>query len=132
MRDYAYSGPPQLAVVAGDTTPDPGLVGARAWSTIEQRVLTWDGLTWALSRVMSEPHFEEVVRSAGRVVAIINWADATRTRKLSDVSVERSSGWAVSVVERQYNQAQVVVQTLTTTIARDEQGRASSASAVLT
>lgn len=38
--------PPQVAVSANDTTPNPGIAGVNVWSTTEGRTLYWDGSKW--------------------------------------------------------------------------------------
>jgi hypothetical protein len=43
-----YVALPRLAIGLGDTTPNPGKVGAQAWSTTLLDVVLWNGSTWQL------------------------------------------------------------------------------------
>lgn len=132
MKSLSYLSPPQLAVASGATTPNPGVVGATLWSTLEQRALVWDGSAWAFPRQMPEAHFEEVVRVDGRVVAIVNWADETRAHKVSETLVTRDGGWASAIVDHQFDAQGGLVQTLTTVVARDTEARMTSVNTVRT
>lgn len=49
-----YEAPPQLAVYAGYTTPNPGVEGVSIWSTTEQRRLTWKGGVWVAGDVYQQ------------------------------------------------------------------------------
>lgn len=41
-----YQAPPSLAIAAGAVTPNPGIVGAQAWSTTLGIVVAWNGTSW--------------------------------------------------------------------------------------
>jgi len=41
-----YVAPPALAITSGATTPNPGIAGISVWSTIEQKMVTWNGTSW--------------------------------------------------------------------------------------
>lgn len=47
-RAYNYQAPPALAIAAGATTPNPGIVGVSVWSTTENREIYWNGTSWQL------------------------------------------------------------------------------------
>ena len=46
-RQLSFKGPPQLALAAGATTPNPGIFGVQVWSTTTNSILMWDGSTWS-------------------------------------------------------------------------------------
>jgi hypothetical protein len=46
MQEVAFRAPPALAINEGAVTPDGGLPGAQAWSTILGKVLVWSGTAW--------------------------------------------------------------------------------------
>lgn len=45
-RALGFEAPPSIAVAEGATTPDPGIVGVRAWSTTLSAPVHWDGTQW--------------------------------------------------------------------------------------
>lgn len=45
-RQLAYKAPVSAAIQPWATSPDPGEVGASAWSTISKSLLTWTGTVW--------------------------------------------------------------------------------------
>lgn len=45
-RVLNYVAPPAMAIAAGATTPNPGIAGISVWSTIENKMITWNGTTW--------------------------------------------------------------------------------------
>lgn len=47
-RQLSFKGPPQLAIAAGATTPNPGISGVTVWSTTLGSMVIWDGSTWEL------------------------------------------------------------------------------------
>jgi len=46
-KSLRYEGLPEVAIVEGALTPDPGIPGVRVWSTSLSRVMFWDGSRWA-------------------------------------------------------------------------------------
>jgi len=53
-QSLAFAPPPALALGAGATEPDPGGMGATVWSTVEARVLVWDGTEWQPQAVVRD------------------------------------------------------------------------------
>lgn len=45
-RQLSFKGPPQLAIAAGASTPNPGIAGVQIWSTTANSILVWDGDSW--------------------------------------------------------------------------------------
>lgn len=62
---------------------------------------------------LAEDSFVEVVRSSGRVTSIVVWTSPAKTTKIRETTITRASGQVSQVVERQYNGAGALVQTLT-------------------
>jgi hypothetical protein len=48
-RQLSFKGPPQLAVAAGATSPNPGINGVQIWSTTANALVVWDGNSWELA-----------------------------------------------------------------------------------
>lgn len=44
--NLAFKAPLSLAISAGATTPNPGVVGVTAWSTTLVRQVVWNGTSW--------------------------------------------------------------------------------------
>lgn len=47
-RQLSFKGPPQLAIAAGATSPNPGINGVTVWSTTENAILNWSSTSWEL------------------------------------------------------------------------------------
>ena len=45
-QELSFVGPLSLAIAEGATTPDPGYLGTRVYSTTTQRVMEWRGNAW--------------------------------------------------------------------------------------
>lgn len=126
-----YSAPPTVPVSIGSTAHNPQLKGATAWSDIAKQMLVWDGLKWTTmsalvpgpARELPPSSFTEVVRTNGRVSSIIVWADATKTLKVQETVITRSSTGVSSTVVKQYDVQGAVVAQATDTVTRSIDGR---------
>lgn len=67
---------------------------------------------------LDETSYLEVTRSGGQVTDVIVWTNSGKTLKVREMNVTRSGGLIATVVEKQYNGAGTLVETLTYTIAR--------------
>lgn len=45
-KQLSFKGPPQLAIAAGATSPNPGINGVQVWSTTENALVFWDSTSW--------------------------------------------------------------------------------------
>jgi uncharacterized phage protein gp47/JayE len=41
-----YQAPPAITAYFGDSLPNPGIVGVIAWSSTENALITWEGVSW--------------------------------------------------------------------------------------
>lgn len=48
-KQLHFQAPPSAAIAEGATTPNPGIVGAAAWSTTLNRMVWWTGSIWTAS-----------------------------------------------------------------------------------
>jgi hypothetical protein len=87
--------------------------------------LSGSGITEAQHEVLdtlvhdlSETSYLEVTRTSGQVSDVTVWTDSGKTIKVREALVTRSAGQASVVVEKQYNGAGTLVQTLAHTITR--------------
>jgi hypothetical protein len=76
---------------------------------------------------LAESCYTEIERSGGKVAAVRTWTTAAKIMKVREVEITRTDGKVSSAVEKQYDAAGVLVQTLTHTIARTG-GKVSSVS----
>lgn len=67
---------------------------------------------------LAETSYTEVTRTSGRVSSVITWVDVSKTKKVRETEITRASGRASVVVEKQYDAAGALKQTLTHTITR--------------
>lgn len=67
---------------------------------------------------LAENSYEEVTRSGGLVTSVIVWTDSGKTVKIRETTLTRSGGLISTIVEKQYDAAGALVQTLTGTVAR--------------
>lgn len=51
-KQLNYKGPPSVAIAAGATTPNPGIVGVEIWSSTAGAKLYWNGNSWQLSNLI--------------------------------------------------------------------------------
>jgi hypothetical protein len=72
----------------------------------------------SLVHELAETSYLEVTRSAGQVTDVIVWETAAKLKKIRETNVTRTAGQASVVVEKQYDGAGVLKQTLTHTITR--------------
>jgi hypothetical protein len=67
---------------------------------------------------LSETSYLEVTRTSGQVSDVTVWTNSGKTIKVREALVTRSAGQASVIVDKQYNGAGTLVQTLTHTITR--------------
>jgi hypothetical protein len=72
----------------------------------------------SLVHELAETSYTEVARTAGRVSSVAVWTDGTKTKKIRETTITRDAGRVSVVVEKQYDAAGTLKQTLTHTIAR--------------
>lgn len=80
---------------------------------------------------IAESAYREITRSSGQITTVIIWTSAAKITKIREVLITRSSGQVSVVVEKQYNAAGTLVETLTTTFTRSG-GQIANDTAVLT
>lgn len=85
----------------------------------------------SLVHELAETMYTEITRSGGQVSDVVTWQTAAKLLRVRDVTITRSGGQVSVVVERQYNAAGALVQTLTHTITRSS-GQAASIATVET
>jgi len=71
-----------------------------------------------LVHLVADTTYFEVVRTGGRVSDVIYWTDNTKTTKVRETNVTRTSGQVSQVVMTQYDAAGLAVETLTGTVNR--------------
>lgn len=71
-----------------------------------------------LVHLIAETSYLELVRSGGRVTDVIYWTDNTKTTKIRETNITRTSGQVSSVVVKQYDGTGTLAQTLTGTVNR--------------
>jgi hypothetical protein len=123
-----------MPVAAGAPVPNLGVKGrgASLWSTLEKQLLTWDGAAWRADLDDERPSYSEVTRVAGRVTAVVVWADATKLVKREETLITRTAGAVTSVVVRQYDTQGALLETKTTTFKRSATGQAAAITVVVT
>lgn len=67
---------------------------------------------------IAETSYLEVTRTAGRVSDVTHWTDNTKTTKIRETNITRTSGVVSSVVVKQYDGTGTLAQTLTGTVNR--------------
>ena len=75
---------------------------------------------------IAETHFQEIVRSGGRVTAVVQWTDAGKTVKVREMLITRAAGKVSQLDFVQYNAAGAEKQRMTGVITRDGNGRVAS------
>ena len=87
-----------------------------------------EALDALVHRIAEDSHLELVRDVSGRLSSTIHWTDATKTTKVREVVVTRDPQNRVSQLqEKQYDDAGVLVATLTTVLTRSAAGRVTSA-----
>jgi Major tropism determinant N-terminal domain len=71
--DYVSSWPLSQAIALGATTPVPGGIGARRWSTTTGCELVWDGAAW----IVPSEGVQRVVLGSDRTSTVVTAADVT-------------------------------------------------------
>lgn len=72
----------------------------------------------SLVHELAETSYIELTRSAGQVTDVITWETAAKLKKVREANITRASGQVSVVVEKQYDGAGSLAQTLTYTITR--------------
>lgn len=75
---------------------------------------------------ISETHFQEIVRSGGRVSSVVQWTDAGKTVKIREMIVTRVAGKTSQLDFVQFNAAGAEKQRMTGVLTRDGNGRVAS------
>jgi hypothetical protein len=110
----------KAAMVGTDGTPsalnpfvtdtDPRVVNAISTATHE----TLNTLVHNLA----ETSYEEITRTSGLITSVIVWQSAAKLLKVRETTITRAGGLVATVVDQQYDDSGVLVQTLTQTITR--------------
>lgn len=118
----------------GNLVLKDGVTGSK---TLAQLVAA-SGLTSSTHRALdqlvhdlAETVYIEVTRASGQVTDVIAWTNSGKTVKIRGVTITRTSGQVSSVVEKQYDAAGALLETLTSTITRAS-GHVASIAQVLT
>ena len=72
-----------------------------------------------LTHWINETNWQEMVRSGGKVVNAIHWTDDTKTTKIREVVIQRTSGKVTQIDLIQYDGTGTEKQRLTGVITRD-------------
>jgi hypothetical protein len=67
---------------------------------------------------IAETSYEEITRSGGNITDVIIWTSVAKTTKVRETNITRSGGSVSQTVEKQYNAAGTLVETLTSVISR--------------
>lgn len=67
---------------------------------------------------LAETSYLEATRSGGQISAVTVWTNILKTTKIREALITRGGGQVTVVIEKQYNGAGTLVQTLTHTITR--------------
>ena len=84
-----------------------------------------------LTHIISEDSYTEIIRSYGKVLNVTIWTDNSKTTKIREVDLSRTSGKVSQIITKQYDVIGTLIETYTETITRTN-GRITSIDGVLT
>lgn len=67
---------------------------------------------------IAETNFQEIIRTSGQVTDIIHWTNSSKTQKIRETNLTRTSGQISQIVVKQYDGTGTLVETITGAVTR--------------